>query len=218
MMFLRWVAAASLVLLSTGAGFSQSNHGEFGVRIQCKVIPEKTAILSTDTLHARCIISRDVGHFYVAVDTHQWDVVGEDGWEIDLKEGEQKEIQFAVKLSVQVFQTFSESMPLMVRISRRPFRQTIAGKSSDDAWGFSELISIQDYRTLNDSARVHRNTHWEGEPKNYKEWYRRWGAFNESKRYRTSVKEFYEFQHLQDSLNAGTQSKISDSVSTHREK
>ena len=103
----------------------------------------KTAILSTEILQAKCVISRDVGHFYVGVESGYWNVIGEDRWEIDLKEGEQKEIHFAVKLVTSPISTVPERVPLTVRVGTDPFKKAVIG-----FWGFGTQITILDSQQL----------------------------------------------------------------------
>jgi hypothetical protein len=212
MTFQVWMGAASLVvLLSIGVAYSQTEESEFGVRIQCKVIPAKTAIRSSDTLQARCIVFREAGHFYVAVDNDNWEILGNGRWEIDLKQGEQKELQFAVRLMFSPYDQIPAIRQLSVRISEKPF-----GKYVTEGWGFSSPITILDSKALTDSALARRNPPWLHDQKYMIARNRRWNEYLKSNGKKGSIDDYLDFERLEDSIRNQTKTLIPDSESTYR--
>jgi hypothetical protein len=206
------VGLSFVVLLAAGCAFSQVGDGEFGVRIQCKIKPVKTAIRSNDTLQARCIISRDVGHFYVAVDNHDWEIIGTGRWEMDLKEGEQRELHFAVKLLFSPYDQVPQVRQLSVRIRQQPF-----GNFVTEGWGFSTPITILDSRQLTDSALSRRNPAWLHDRAYMIQRNRRWNEYLKSKGKKGSIDDYLEFERREDSVRTRTNETRSDSVSIKRE-
>ena len=212
MTYLRLMCALHVAMfLSAGGALAQTGDGEFGVQIQCKVMPAKTAILSTEILQAKCVISRDVGHFYVGVESGYWNVIGEDRWEIDLKEGEQKEIHFAVKLVTSPISTVPERVPLTVRVGTDPFKKAVIG-----FWGFGTQITILDSQQLTDSALARRNPAWLHDRVYMIQRNRRWNEYLKSNGKKGSVDDYLDFERREDSIRNQAKAIIPDSVSTNR--
>jgi hypothetical protein len=212
MRYLRSIYALSAsMLLPVTLSQAQTGQGEFGVRIQCNVMPAKTAILSSEILQASCIISRDVGHFYVAVDTYDWDVVGVGRWEVDIQSGETKEFHFTVKLSAPPLKQIDERVPLAIRVSRTPFEPGFR-----DAWSFDKKIGILDFQALTDSANARRRADAIPDSIRRVERTRLWREYLRTNGKRGSIDELRWFNRFQDSLEQQNKNGKPDSASINR--